>query len=1118
MAKTARNADLNGMVISDTAIKQPVFITMIMSLIVVLGVLAYSTMPVNLLPDIDIPTIAVGISYPGAGPESMAEQVAKPVEDQLITLNGLDHITSNSKEGFTQFIIQFKTNVSVNQALQDVRDKVNAVMPTLPQDVNDPIFQKFDPNQQPILTLAISSKSGQSPLELRRIVDDEIVPRLQQAQGVGSVDVGGGEVRQINVLMDLNKLKAWSILPVQITRAIKSANADRGLGTITTGDQDISLRAPSMLATPQDISRIQITGTPYRIGDVAVIEDSVAEIKGYSRLDGKDSIALNIRRQSGTNLVQVADNVKAEMNKVFAEHPDLNYFVPQDQSVDVRESTQSAIDELLIAAVSALLVVFIFFRDLRNTVTTIAGLPVIMIGTFAAISLFGITINLVSLLALSVSVGLVIDDAIVVRENIFRQMERGVPPRIAASRGTAQVALSVLAMSLTIIAVFLPVAFTSGVTGIIFKSFGITVACAMVISLVEAFTLAPMLSAFWFKQKKGTEHLAAAHAEPLTAEEEVLEEANEPLGWMARWYEGILLWTLRHRWVVVLTTLLVFAASIVAAGGLKFAFFPSSDSHEFALGYELPPGTPLAKTDELARRVEQLIMEDHAVDAVQSTIGGDGTAEKASFYVKLHEEEPTLVVQDRIRDQLSFVPGLVAGKPSFQGVSTDISARDIQMSVQTAGPLKDLEPLLLEFQSQLQGSSGNAALVDVDTTYKPGKPEIDFHLDPAKIGSLGFTNEDIASSVRALVNGETATTYREGGDEFDIVVKLAGSDGSTRIGVDAIRAISVPTAGGGVPLSSLGTIDLTSGTTTVRRYDRLNQIIIGANVRQGYNVSEVQQQIAAAVDKMQKPAGAQISFVGSAQSQNEGFTTLFIAMGLSIVFVYMVLASQFGSFLQPFVIMLAMPFSFIGAFLALRLTRIDLSIFGMIGLIMLLGLVVKNSILMVDFANRLRAAGMEKHPALSRAAAIRLRPILMTTTALVVGSLPAAIGLGEGAEIRRALSVVVIGGLITSMFLTLLMIPTAYSLLDSFTVGSKRLLGWRPWRRKAPTPVVADAQLAASAEQSGNLSMVSPGNGHTDGATPHVEVPRDENRHASRQQADTAEDTLPANQTRSSTD
>jgi len=1041
---------LDGITISDTAIRQPVFITMLMLLTVVIGALAYSSLPVNLLPDIDIPTVAVIMTYPGAGAESMADQVAKPLEDQLQTLNGLDHLTSVNREGVTTLIIAFKTNISVDRGLQDVRDKVNAVIPGLPRDVRDPVFFKFDPNQSPVITMAVSSKSGRSPLELRTLIDDDIVPRLQQAQGVGAITVKGGQERQINVQMDLNKLKAWRILPAQLKQAIQGANANQGLGTITADNRDINLRAPSMLQTPQDIARIQITGTPYRVGDVATIEDGVAEVDGYSRLDGRDSISVSIQRQSGTNTVQVADNVRAQIKTIFDANPDLTYFIPSDQSIQIRESTNSAIEELLIAAVAAMLVVLLFFRDIRNTIVTVAGLPVIMIGTFAAVSLFGITINLVSLLALSVSVGLVIDDAIVVRENIFRQVERGATPRVAASRGTAQVALSVLAMSLTIIAVFLPVTFTSGVTGIIFKSFGITVACAMAISLVEAFTLAPMLSAFFFKQKKGVTH-PAAEAGDMSEHEDVLDEATGQLGAIARFYENILMWSLRRRWVVVVVALGVFALSGWAATGLKFNFFPQTDSSEFAMSFELPPGSTLAETDALAKRTEAILLKDPAVEALQSTVGGSGTSETTLFYVKLHKDEPTVATEERLRPQLGFLPTLIFGKPGFGGATTDINSRDIQISVQTNRPLTELLPVLQKLQGATQGLD---YLTDIDTTFKPGKPELQFHLDPAKIGNLGYTNDQIASSVRALINGDTATTFRKNGKDTDVVLRLKPGD---RVGVDAIRGLTVPTQSGSVPLSTLGTVELTGGPTSIRRYDRQNQILIGANV-QGRNVSEVQQELAAGIKQLNLPSDVTVSFVGFAQSQNEGFTTLFIAMGLSVLFVYMVLASQFGSFLQPLVIMLAMPFSFIGAFLALRLTNIELSIFGMIGLIMLLGLVVKNSILMVDFTNRLIRAGMDKNTALGRAGAIRLRPILMTTIALVVGSLPSAIGLGEGAEIRRALSVVVIGGLITSMFLTLLVVPTAYSLLESVTRRVSNL-----FRRRTPLqPAVATAGSASS--------------------------------------------------------
>ncbi len=604
MSQPKAKPKLNGMIISDTSIRQPVFITMLMILVIVIGVLAYRTMPVNLLPDIDLPTVAVSIPYSGANPASVAEQVAKPVEDQLQTINGLKHITSESREGSTTIIAEFDTGINVDRALQDVRDKVNATIPTLPKDVKDPIYQKFDPNQQPILSVALSSNTNRSPLELRKLVDDELVPRLQRAEGVGSISVSGGQVRQINVLMDLTKLTAYRILPVQISRALQNANTDRGLGTVKINNTDVSLRAPSQLQQPSDIARVRITGTPYAVGDVATVQDGVAQVDQFARLDGKDAVSLAVRRQSGTNTIQVADAVKAQLAQIQKDYPDLNVFIPSDQSDSIRQSTNSSIDELIVAAVAAMIVVFVFFRDLRNTFVTILGLPVIMIGTFAAINAFGITINLISLLALSVSVGLVIDDAIVVRENIFRQMERGVSPMVAASRGTAQVALSVLAMSLTIIAVFLPVAFTGGITGIIFKSFGITVACAMTISLIEAFTLAPMVSAYLFKQKK----VARPHTQALSLAEEAIEEANDQLSWSARIYEGMLGWSLRHRWAVILITVLVLGLSIVSAAGVKVAFFPQQDTPQFAMGFELPPGATLEQTNALAQRAEQVLL------------------------------------------------------------------------------------------------------------------------------------------------------------------------------------------------------------------------------------------------------------------------------------------------------------------------------------------------------------------------------------------------------------------------------------------------------------------------------------------------------------------------------
>jgi HAE1 family hydrophobic/amphiphilic exporter-1 len=582
-------------------------------------------------------------------------------------------------------------------------------------------------------------------------------------------------------------------------------------------------------------------------------------------------------------------------------------------------------------------------------------------------------------------------------------------------------------MTTTIIAVFLPVAFTSGTTGIIFRSFGITVACAMAISLVEAFTLAPMLSAYFFKQKK----VAHATAHPAgEIEDMTMHEANENPGVLGRVYARILNWSFRstlHRLAVIGLALVVLFLSGVVASGLKFSFFPEQDSGEFTLGFDLPPGTNLAETNRLALQTEGVLANDPAIEAFLTSAGGTGNAEHAEFSIKLHKGFATEATQNGLREKLTFLPKIAFGQVGFGGQGgTGVTGRPLQISVQTNRPVEELLPLLQQFQSETQSIAG---LADIDTTFKPGKPELRFLVDPTKIGDLGITNDDIATSVRALISGDRASAFRESGDDVDIMVRLKAGD---RAGVDSLRGIAVPTAAGSVPLSSLVHVEQASSPTTVRRYDRQNQILIGANVV-GRNLNEVQQEIATKLQGSSLPSDVTVTFTGQAQQQQEGFGTLLIAMGLSVLFVYMVLASQFGSFAQPFVIMLAMPFSFIGAFMALRLSGFDLDILGMIGLIMLLGLVTKNSILLIDFTNRLRAAGMEKHEALERAGAVRLRPILMTTLAIVVGSIPVAIGIGEGSEFRRGLSIVLIGGLITSMLLTLLVVPTAYSLLESVT-------------------------------------------------------------------------------------
>lgn len=1067
MARRAKEP-LNGMPISDLAINQPVFITMMMLLAVVLGLIAYSNRPVEMFPDMSVPVVVVSMPYSGAGPESVAEQVTEPIEDTLNTLSGVDTITSVSSEGASQVMVQFIESVDPDQALQDVREKVQNILPRLPNDVGDPSFMQFDLNASPILQVALSSDGSMSGLELRELVDEELVPRLQRVEGVGDVQVSGGQERQINVDMDLPRLSAYRIAPAQIVAALSTANANLGLGRISTDQQSFSLRTPSQIRSIDDIKEIGITGTSYRIGDVANVYEGVNEVQEYSRLNGADAVSIGVLKRSGSNTLTVGEQSLKTIEEFVTENSKLQFVVTSDQSKAIRTMVDSSIEEILLAVIAAFLVVLIFFRDLRNTLTTIAGLPIIMIFTFVAMQLFGITINMLSLLALSLSVGLVIDDAIVVRENIFRYAEHGFSARQAASKGTAQVSLSVVAMTLTIIAVFLPVTFVSGVAGFIFKAFGITVACAMAISLIEAFTFAPMLSSTLFHTKK-------ADHDKQVDEQTIIEEGEEEVGALGRFYARILRWTLNNRGKTMLILLGVVIISVVVALRIEATFMPNQLQDSISIAFELEPGAALARTNELSRRAEEILMQDPDIIAVQAQVGGVGSQESATLTVRLTSSKISETVRERVREKISFLPNMAMSTPSYTGGGTGVTGRTVQVQIRTTAPLSTIVPVsdqIVAIGKEIPG------LVDVGSTYEPGRTEIQFYVPPSRARDLGVTNNDIATTVRALINGITATTLRNNGSDTDIVVRLPSNQ---RADINDIRAITLPTPGGNIPLTSIAEIEFAPSPTSVRRTNQQNEIVVGANIAPGANVGAVQMEFQQRIAALDLPDNVQIVYGGDQADQQEAFSGLFMAMGLSVLFVYMVLASQFGSFMQPFVIMLAMPFSFLGAFAGLSLTGTALDITGMIGLIMLLGLVVKNSILLVDLTNKLRESGMSKHDALEHAGAVRLRPILMTSIAIIAGALPTAMGLhifseGEGTEFRRGLATVLIGGMLSSTFLTLLIIPTAYSLLEGFVDRFTGLFK-RKNKQAASEPALAtnSAPISANAEHASNGSS----NGHS---------------------------------------
>lgn len=1022
----------------DISIRNPVFISMIMLAMVVLGVLAYTSMPLDFFPDVAFPTMAVVTVYPGAGPGEIESQVTKPIEEALVTAPGMEEVQSRSYEGYSVVIVSFNLDKDEKVALQEVREKIANVRSDLPDGVLEPTVTGYDPSSLPILLISVgqSVAPGNAAADVRLTVKQDVLPRLQRIDGVADAVVTGGREREIQVLLDADALKARRVAPQQVISTIVAESYSIPGGSVEQAGQDLLLRTPGNFNTAEDVANLQIPTAlgAVRVGDIATVQDGWKEQDTYSRLDGQEAVIISVRKQSGTNTVQVAERVKDELAALGKERPDLNLVAVQDQSIFVRESFDDAMRELLIGALAASLVVFFFFRNVRNTLVTVAGLPIILLGTFAVMYARGMTMNIISLLALTLSVGLIIDDAIVVRENIFRHMEMGKQARQASSDGTAEVAMPVVAMSLTIVSVFLPVALVGGLVGKFLNSFGVVVSIAVLISLLEALTFAPMLSAYLFKQQKPK--IAEAEAET--------GFAHASLGRVERVYLRSLGWTLRHRFVTLAAGVALLAASAFGIAFVNRTFLPSVDQGSVDLALTLPPGGSLAQTDENARAMEARLLAMDAVDSVLTTVGGQGTPETASFRVNLKDGRRLDAFVAAARGELADVPGLSIAGGSFTAMAsggTSILGKPIQITLQTIGDPDALNQFSLELEQKLKTVPG---LVDVDVSYRPGKPEVLLVVDRRKAADLGINIATVGSTIRTLVEGDDVATFRGEGPEAEIRVQLQETD---RARLDQILDLQVPTQRGFIPLRQIAHLEEGSGPTQINRVDRQPAVIVGADTF-GRVQADVLDDVAWIMENTDLPAGVTWAFSGEQKLMNEAFAAMGTALLLAILFVYMVLASQFGSFVQPLVIMLALPLAAIGGLLSLLVFNLPLDMTVMIGLILLMGLVTKNSILLVDLTNKLRRQkGMDIHQALRTAGPIRLRPILMTTFALILGMLPVAIGLGTGSGLRQPMAITVIGGLITSTILTLLLVPTAYSLVEGALARLKHLRQERAARK-----------------------------------------------------------------------
>ena len=1041
------------MVLSDISIKRPVFITMIMLAFVVLGGFAFRRLSVDEFPNVDLPVITVTTVWPGAGPESVESDISKKIEESLNTVAGVKQISSQSLEGVSSVVVVFHLNVKINDAANDVREKISRIKADLPQDAKDSLIERLDPGDKPILALALSSDS-MSLKELTELADSSLRKKLENVPGVGKVTLVGGAKREIEVLLDPARLDARSLLPTDIINGLKSSNLDLPAGRIERGSQETLLRVAGRVREVREFAELPLrmpTGGVTRLGDVATLRDGTEEKRSLSLVSRglwtegaggefqvKPSVALEIRKQSGQNTVQVADSVRERMAELKAELPsEVQLDVVIDNSVFIRASVEQVEEDLLLGAILTVAIVFLFLQSWRSTVITGLTLPISVIGAFTAIWAAGFTLNQLTLLALTLAIGLLIDDAIVVRENIVRHAEMGKDHVRAAKEGTDEIGLAVLATTFSIIAVFVPVAFMGGIIGRLFFQFGITISVAVLLSLFVSFTLDPMMSSVWPEPH---------HQDPSKRNffMRAVASFNVAFDRMSVGYRAIIEWALAHRIATVIATTLIFVATLGLGPLVGFSFFPETDRGEFIVMLRTPVGSSLTYTESKTREILHRIHEDKDIAYTYSTIGAGatGTVTEGQIYVKLRSKKERsrsiFKIRPDVRERIAQLVDVSTSVVDAGGVGGPQSP--LQISVK--GPeLSQLDTISKQVLATVQATQG---AVDVQISQENTKPELRLSIDRQRAADLGVSVAEIATTLRVLVAGDLAGNFEDKNAEtYNIRVRLPSTGRTSQKDVARLFVPGAMRAEGGrtlVALDQVANLSRGVGPSKINRIDLAREVRITGGV-EGRPLGDVSTDIKNAVAKLELPSGYVVDLGGQSKDLKETVGYFMETLFLAIVFIYLVLASQFESFLQPLAIMLSLPLSLIGVFAAMLVSRGTMNMMSMIGLIMLMGLVTKNAILLIDNANQRRAEGLSREEALIAAGEIRLRPILMTTLAMIFGMLPLALALGEGSEFRSPMARAVIGGLISSTVLTLVVVPVVYTYLDSLGLYFSRKFG-----------------------------------------------------------------------------
>jgi HAE1 family hydrophobic/amphiphilic exporter-1 len=1023
------------MKLSEVSIKRPVLATVMVATLAVFGLTAFPRIGVDLFPSIEFPFAVVTAIYPGADPETVETKVNEKLEEAIGTVSGIKVLKSTAMENVGLVMVQFELERKAEDAVQDVRDKVSSVMRELPKDIDPPVVERFDPGAAPVLAVVVAGP--RSTRDLTHIADKQVREKLQTVNGVGGVDLVGGQDREFHVFIDPNKLESLYLSVTDVAQALAAQNVEIPGGRMDVGTRELAVKTKGQVHSAEEIGNIIITaagGAPVRIRDVARVEDGVEEKRSHSELNGKSAVALIVRKQSGTNTVEVAHKVKAKVKEIEKRLPQgVTLAIPTDNSLFIERVIDDVQFDIVFGALLAVLIIMVFLHNWRATLISALAIPTSIIATFAFIQVMGYTFNMLTMLALSLSIGILVDDAIVVIENIHRHLEMGKSPLKAAADATDEIGLAVMATTASILAVFVPVATMKGIVGRFFVQFGLTVAFAVAVSLFIAFTLTPMLASRMLKEnvEKGN-FLSRGLERGLKA----IDHA----------YRGLLGAALRHRAVTLGIATAVLLASFGMARYVKLEFMPEQDSGQFNVMAELPQGTGLEATRQYVEKLTARLRQVPGVTDTFATIaaGTQGEVNAAQIQVNLVSRKKRSFNQ---MEAMRHVRRLLAGEKdvkiavepvNFLGAGSASAMRQSQIQFNIRG--RGYDELNRAAEQIMKEMKDRGGYVDFDTSYRGGKPEVVVNIDRDRAADLGVPVASIAMAVRLLVGGDKATDVQTEGERYDIRVRLDEQFRRRAQDVLNLKVRSTNPGPNGMPpalvhLSNVVSVATGTGPGKIERQNRQRQVTVFANL-EGKVLGEAIKEIDAAATKL--PKTLETGWTGHGDFMMESFGYMIQALILAIALVYLILAAQFESFIHPFTIMLSLPFSLIGAFGGLMIAHQSMSMAAMIGIIMLMGLVTKNAILLVDYTNTLRDRGMDRTEALLAAGPVRLRPILMTTAAMIFGMLPVAMAISEGSEFRAPMATAVIGGLITSTLLTLVVVPVAYSLLDQ---AAERITG-----------------------------------------------------------------------------